>query len=306
MKISIRLILILFFFLESCGSFKTSEHVIKTPFDKRDYPDTDVVFNVISSSIGTNINAIKSNAISEAQSSLSQRVQSSIESYVNLNLNNKNNSSSISSELKSITESNVFFNKIRIVESRLYSRSDNKYEYWGVYSIKISDVVNIVNGLSKSIEIDSAFYKSSIDENYSLKAKSKDVAILSYSTENIIEEAKKYLGVPYVWGGDSPSEGFDCSGYVQWVTNEVTGIFLPRTAKEQHKYLNQNNKDLKKIKAGDIVFFNTNGTHISHVGIALNNNEFIHSPNRNSKIRIDQFKGYWQEKFISSAKIRNL
>ena len=75
MKINIRFILLLVFFLESCGSFKTSERVIKTPFDKRDYPDTDVVFNVISSSIGTNINAIKSNAIAQAQASLSQRIQ---------------------------------------------------------------------------------------------------------------------------------------------------------------------------------------------------------------------------------------
>jgi cell wall-associated NlpC family hydrolase len=306
MKINIRFILLLVFFLESCGSFKTSERVIKTPFDKRDYPDTDVVFNVISSSIGTNINAIKSNAIAQAQASLSQRIQYSINSYLNLDLSNTNNTSSISSELKSITESNVFFNKIRIVDSRIFNRGDNKYEYWGVYSIKISDIVNIVNGLSKSFEINSEFYKSSIDENYVLQSKSKDIAILSYSADNIIEEAKKYLGVPYVWGGDSPSEGFDCSGYVQWVTNEVTGIFLPRTAKEQHIYLNQNNKDLKKINKGDIVFFNTNGSHVSHVGIALNNDEFIHSPNRNSKIRIDQFNGYWQEKFTSYAKIRNL
>lgn len=306
MKINISLIILLLIFLESCGSFKTSEHVIKTPFDKSDYPDTDVVFNVIASSIGTNINAIKSNAIAEAQASLSQRIQYSINSYLNLDLSNTKNTSSNSSELKSITESNVFFNKIQTIDSKIFNRGDNKYEYWGVYSIKISDVVNIVNGLSKSFEIDSEFYKSSIDENYLLQSKSKDIAITSYSADSIIEEAKKYLGVPYVWGGDSPSEGFDCSGYVQWVTNEVTGILLPRTAKEQHIYLNQNNKDLKKINKGDIVFFNTNGSHVSHVGIALNNNEFIHSPNRNSKIRIDRFKGYWKEKFISYAKIRNL
>jgi hypothetical protein len=312
MRINIKLFATILFFTCSCGSFKYLPNLneIKPPFDKRNFQDTDKSFFVISNSSGSNINAIKSNTIALAQAELSQRIEYSIGNYVNLNMRNNNNTSLISSELNSIIQSNIFLNKIKIVESKLFKKND-VYEYWAVYKINISDVVSIVNSLTKSIELKPDFYKSSIDENYSLKAKKKvdlklDGLKLIDTNAAIIEEAKKYLGVPYVWGGDSPSEGFDCSGYVQWVTNEATGVFLPRTAKEQYAYLNQKNKDLKKIKMGDIVFFNTNGKGVSHVGIALDNDKFIHSPNKKGKIRIDQFNGYWDKKFISSAKIQNL
>ena len=123
-----------------------------------------------------------------------------------------------------------------------------------------------------------------------------------------VNEAKKYIGVPYVWGGDNPSKGFDCSGYVQWVINESINILLPRTSYQQSLFLSEHQRtNFEKIIPGDILFFNTSGgTDISHVGIAIGDFKFIHAPNKNSNIKIDNLDGYWKEKLVSANYIKNL
>ena len=105
------------------------------------------------------------------------------------------------------------------------------------------------------------------------------------------------MGVPYVWGGENPEEGFDCSGYVQWVLKESIDFYLPRTSKQQHSFFkNQKSKTITQIDSGDILFFKTIGQNVSHVAIAINKNTFIHAPNVDSSIRIDDLKGYWKDK----------
>ncbi len=90
----------------------------------------------------------------------------------------------------------------------------------------------------------------------------------------IISTAKKYIGVPYLWAGTTPS-GFDCSGYVQYVF-KAHGISLNRTAATQYKhgtYVSKSN-----LMPGDLVFFqNTYKAGISHVGIYIGDGKFIHS-----------------------------
>ena len=92
--------------------------------------------------------------------------------------------------------------------------------------------------------------------------------------DKIIATAKKYIGVPYVWGGESPS-GFDCSGFVQYVF-KVHGISLNRTTETQYKHGSYVSKS--NLKPGDLVFFqNTYRAGISHVGIYIGNGQFIHA-----------------------------
>jgi len=81
----------------------------------------------------------------------------------------------------------------------------------------------------------------------------------------IINFAKKQLGVPYVSAGDNPS-GFDCSGFTTYVLNSA-GVKMPRRAKDQYESL-QKIKE-KEAQIGDLIFF-SNGTEISHVGILIN------------------------------------
>lgn len=91
----------------------------------------------------------------------------------------------------------------------------------------------------------------------------------------IVDFAKNYLGVPYRWGGASPS-GFDCSGFVYYVFNNV-GISLPRSlAQQQNMGVAVAKSDLQP---GDVVYFqNTYTTGISHVGIYVGGGKFIHAP----------------------------
>lgn len=87
----------------------------------------------------------------------------------------------------------------------------------------------------------------------------------------VVQTAYKYIGVPYVWGGSSPS-GFDCSGFVQWVYTQ-NGISITRTADTQY----MEGVSVKDLEPGDLVFFTTYAPGASHVGIYLACSKFIHA-----------------------------
>lgn len=89
----------------------------------------------------------------------------------------------------------------------------------------------------------------------------------------VVNNAMKYMGVPYVYGGASPS-GFDCSGFVYYLFGQA-GISLPRTADVQAEVGTPVEKS--QLRAGDLVFFSGNGYDISHVGIYLRDGDFIHA-----------------------------
>ena len=101
----------------------------------------------------------------------------------------------------------------------------------------------------------------------------------------IVETARRFIGLPYRWGGTSAKKGFDCSGLVMAVYH-LNGITLPRTSKEQYrigKSLSQN-----ALAEGDLVFFDiTGGNRISHVGIYVGAGKFINAPGRGKTIRTD-------------------
>jgi peptidoglycan DL-endopeptidase CwlO len=97
----------------------------------------------------------------------------------------------------------------------------------------------------------------------------------------VIAEAKKYLGVKYVWGGESPS-GFDCSGLVQYVYKKF-GVNLPRVSQDQaHAGRAVSAAD---AKPGDLVFYHNPATH---VGIYLGNGMMLDAPNSHSVVRIEK------------------
>jgi cell wall-associated NlpC family hydrolase len=89
----------------------------------------------------------------------------------------------------------------------------------------------------------------------------------------LIETGKKYMGVPYVWGGTTP-DGFDCSGFTQYVMKQ-NGITIPRTAAEQ--FAAGTAVDKKNLQVGDLVFFTTYKPGASHVGFYMGNGQFLHA-----------------------------
>lgn len=104
-------------------------------------------------------------------------------------------------------------------------------------------------------------------------------AYCSNAGYNVVTVAERYRGVPYVWGGNSPETGFDCSGFVQFVFREL-GIELPRTADVQATV----GKDVTEyFLPGDLVFFSSDGAEITHVGIYVGNGYFIHASSGSEK-----------------------
>lgn len=117
----------------------------------------------------------------------------------------------------------------------------------------------------------------------------------------ILAEAQKYLGTPYVSGGASPS-GFDCSGFVYYVLKQL-GYSSYRTPADQYKQ--GTSVDKSDLQVGDIVFFaGTYASGISHVGIYAGNGQFIHSPNSRSTVSYsDLTSGYWAEHYYGARRM---
>ena len=117
----------------------------------------------------------------------------------------------------------------------------------------------------------------------------------------ILAEAQKYLGTPYVYGGASPS-GFDCSGFVYYVLKQL-GYSPYRTPADQYRQGTFVEKD--DLQVGDIVFFaNTYGSGLSHVGIYAGNGQFIHSPNSRSTVSYsDLTSGYWSNHYYGARRM---
>lgn len=117
----------------------------------------------------------------------------------------------------------------------------------------------------------------------------------------ILAEAQKYLGTPYVYGGASPS-GFDCSGFVYYVLKQL-GFSPYRTPADQ--YQQGTYVDKASLQPGDIVFFaNTYASGLSHVGIYAGNGQFIHSPNSRSTVSYsDLTSGYWANHYYGARRM---
>lgn len=110
------------------------------------------------------------------------------------------------------------------------------------------------------------------------------------------------LGVPYRFGGRSPTRGFDCSGLVQYAYSQA-GIEVPRTTGEQYRAALPIKR--QALQPGDVVFFRTRGRRfVSHVGIYLGEGEFIHAPSSGKHVSIDSLKDdYWRRHYTSGGRI---
>ncbi len=130
---------------------------------------------------------------------------------------------------------------------------------------------------------------------------SRGEATTSSLGEQLVSYAKKFLGVRYVWGGTSPN-GFDCSGFVQYVYKQF-GITLNRVAADQAK---QGTKVTRaQLKPGDLLFFNAgSGSGIDHVGMYIGNGQFIHATNGKGKVVINLLNtGFYNGAFVTARRI---
>jgi cell wall-associated NlpC family hydrolase len=112
---------------------------------------------------------------------------------------------------------------------------------------------------------------------------------------NVVSIALQYLGVPYVWGGSTPT-GFDCSGFTAWVYAQV-GVSLPHNAAAQYSYGVP--VDRSQLQPGDLVFFDGLG----HVGLYVGGGSFIHAPHTGDVVKISSLSGWYDSNYVGARRI---
>ena len=118
------------------------------------------------------------------------------------------------------------------------------------------------------------------------------------AASQVISIAMQYLGVPYVWGGASPSTGFDCSGFIMYVFAQI-GVYLPHHAASQYGYgVPVSSQD--QLAAGDLVFFDGLG----HAGIYIGGGQFIHAPHTGDVVKISSlYEDWYASTYVGARRI---
>jgi len=118
----------------------------------------------------------------------------------------------------------------------------------------------------------------------------------------VVFSARQQLGLPYVWGGEDPKRGFDCSGLVKYTFQEFN-VNMPHRADLQFNYGEAVPRS--ELEPGDVVFFRTGGYPIGHVGIYAGEGKFIHAPRRGRPVTLDSLSsGYYHQRYVGARRIR--
>ena len=119
---------------------------------------------------------------------------------------------------------------------------------------------------------------------------------LNPARAEILKAAYRSIGIDYRWGGNTPREGFDCSGLTKF-THKNVNLSIPRTALEQSKASRTINR--QDLKPGDMIFFRTSGKKVNHVGIYVGDGKFIHAASGGGKVTLDDLRrAYWQQRLV--------
>lgn len=126
------------------------------------------------------------------------------------------------------------------------------------------------------------------------------VKVSGRAMERMFTSARERIGTEYRWGGTSP-DGFDCSGFVQYLYGDSFQLLMPRTSADMAslgKVI-----PMRKLRPGDLVFFSNGGRSIDHVGIYMGDDRFVHASS-SSGVRIDRLdSGYYNKRYACGARI---
>ena len=183
----------------------------------------------------------------------------------------------------------TLYENFKPVSDELYFICDNGscvVEESKEFQISAIDKEYVKEELSK-LEEDKANLIKYIEENSELLNVTNGTIVpielpdgISELAKNLINTAQRYLGVPYLWGGTTPS-GFDCSGLMQYVFAKEK-ISIPRTSQEQQKASEP--IDINDVEPGDLVFNKESDS--THVGMYIGNDKYIHAPHTGDVVKI--------------------
>jgi cell wall-associated NlpC family hydrolase len=120
---------------------------------------------------------------------------------------------------------------------------------------------------------------------------------LAFGTR-VVDYARRFRGVRYVYGGSSPRTGFDCSGFVRYVYAHF-GLSLAHSSYAQFDRGRRVSR--ASLRPGDLVFFDGLG----HVGIYVGNGRFIHAPHTGTRVRIETLAGWYSSRFVGARRLRS-
>lgn len=196
------------------------------------------------------------------------------------------------------------FDKIKLNESLANVLSEININELDFYSEKLID--NFGNLNENFPEKRSYNYSNNLLKNNFLNNKELlpvSIKNTSEARRKILNESKKYLGIPYAFGSKDPVTGFDCSGFVSYVYKKSINYVLPKGSKYQFSSGGGVLVNYEELQPGDLMFFSHNGKSISHVGIYVGEEKFIHAPRTGRRISVDEVGRYWKKRFVKGRSI---
>jgi cell wall-associated NlpC family hydrolase len=183
-------------------------------------------------------------------------------------------------------------------ENACLSQDEKEYSLQAIY-----DELHCEENLARAAQAARERAQRIAQASAKAKAEGREYHLNKTDKEALLNYAKYFKGGKYVWGGTTP-EGFDCSGYVQYLYKKH-GVDLPRTAWAQSK--KGRPVTLDALQKGDLLFFLTDkkrGIPVTHVGIYLGNGEFIHAASKKKGIIISPIThGKYRKCFVGAKRV---
>ncbi len=181
-------------------------------------------------------------------------------------------------------------------------RGDTLYKIAKKFNTKVY-VIKMLNNLGSNTLMAGRYI---FVPNKNMVNKSKlelEYSLLRERRKALIHYAERFIGRPYRFGGDSLLHGIDCSAFVQKIYERFIRMKIPRTAEEQYRTVGVF-VPLSRIQVGDLLFFHTlSYARVTHVGIYIGNNRFIHAAGRRSGIKISRLTRYYLKRLVAVKRV---